>query len=118
MFLAQGEGGGGSILPLLMIVALFAIFYFLLIRPQQKRRREAAQMQGELAEGDEVVTVGGLHGTVAELDEQTVILETSDGVYSRYERGAIGRRVTSAAEPDTASAAEEVNPISEQRDKD
>jgi preprotein translocase subunit YajC len=90
--LAQDEAGGGM-LPLLMIVALFAIFYFLLIRPQQKRKREAMQMQSELTVGDQVVTVGGLHGTIAELDEQTAVLETSEGIFSRYERAAIGRRI-------------------------
>jgi preprotein translocase subunit YajC len=119
VFLAQDEPTGGGALPLIMIVALFAIFYFLLIRPQQKRRREAAQMQSELAVGDEVVTVGGLHGTIAEMDDQTVILETSEGIFSRYERGAIGRRV-SGAEDETAEADADTDTetLREQRDKD
>jgi preprotein translocase subunit YajC len=118
VFLAQNEPTGGSALPLLMIVALFAIFYFLLIRPQQKRRREATQMQSELAVGDEVVTVGGLHGTIAELDDQTVILETSEGIFSRYERGAIGRRVTVADESADTDAGSGSGSVREQRDKD
>lgn len=115
VLLAQEGEAGGGMLPLLMIVALFAIFYFLLIRPQQKRKREAVQMQSELAEGDQVVTVGGLHGTIAEMDEQTVVLETSEGVYSRYERAAIGRRVEeSGAEADADPGADPV----QYRDKD
>jgi preprotein translocase subunit YajC len=119
VFLAQDEptGGGGAFL--LMMVALVAIFYFLIIRPQSKRRREAAQLQRELSVGDEVVTVGGLHGTIAELDEQTVILETSEGIFSRYDRGAIGRRV-SGAEDEIAESDAEADPetLREQRDKD
>lgn len=118
MFLAQEEPtGGGSLLPLLMIVGVLAIFYFLLIRPQQRRRREVMQTQSELTVGDEVVTVGGLHGTIAELDDQTVILETSEGVFSRYERAAVARRVN----PDTGAGADldaGTDPVHEQRDKD
>jgi preprotein translocase subunit YajC len=119
VFLAQEEATGSSMLPLLMIVALFAIFYFLLIRPQQKRRREAAHMQAELAVGDEVVTVGGLHGTIAEMDDQTVILETSEGIFSRYERAAIGRRISGIADESTGTDFEPgSDTFREQRDKD
>jgi preprotein translocase subunit YajC len=116
VFLAQDGGGGGdSLVPLLMIVALFAIFYFLLIRPQQKRRREVLQLQANLKEGDQVVTIGGLHGTVAELDDRTVILETSEGVFARYERGAIARVERPAEQP--ATQPEDSGPA-DQRDGD
>lgn len=106
VFLAQEGDGGGGLLPLLMIVLLFAVMYLLLIRPQQKRRRESAQMQSQLSVGDEVVTIGGLYGTVAELDEdgETVILETSEGVYSRYARAAISRVTTASEQPDQSEA--------------
>lgn len=115
VFLAQAEGGGSSLLPLLMIVALFAIFYFLLIRPQQKRRREVVQTQASLTEGDQVVTIGGLHGTIAELDDRTVILETSEGVFARYERGAIARVVP----PEEGRSEADTGPGQiEQHDKD
>lgn len=106
VFLAQEETaeGGSLLFPLLMIVGLFAIFYFLLIRPQRKRRDQQTQLQSGLAVGDEVVTIGGLYGTIAELDDQTVILETSEGVYSRYARGAISQKVnTEEAVADGAS---------------
>lgn len=114
MFLAQAEGDGGSLLPLLMIVLLFAVMYFLLIRPQQRRRRETTELQARLSVGDEVVTIGGLYGTIAELDEdsETVILETSDGVYSRYARAAISRITSSAEQASDLDS----GPVVEQRD--
>lgn len=114
MLLAQ-EATGGGLLPLLMIVLLFAVMYLLLIRPQQKRRREVAEMQARLATGDEVVTIGGLYGTVAELDEdgETVILETSEGVYSRYARAAISRVTTASEAAETDS---QTDSTVEQRD--
>jgi preprotein translocase subunit YajC len=107
VFLAQEEssGGGGLLFPLLMIVGLFAIFYFLLIRPNKRRRQTMERLQSELSVGDEVMTSSGLYGTVAELDEKTVILETSEGVYSRYARGAI-MEVVSSSTPEPAAETE------------
>ncbi len=102
---AQQSSGGGSFLPLLMIVLLFGVMYFMMIRPQQKRRREAQQLQASLSAGDEVVTIGGLYGTVVQVDDETVTLEVAPGVHTRYARPAIARvtnrSATAAAEPVT-----------------
>ncbi|QSB17269.1 preprotein translocase subunit YajC [Natronosporangium hydrolyticum] len=90
-----------------MMAGLFAIFYFLLIRPNRRRKQAMDSLQNRLAVGDEVMTSGGLYGTVAELDEKSVILETSEGVYSRYARGAVVEVVSSAAgEADAEDGAE------------
>jgi preprotein translocase subunit YajC len=82
----------------LIIVAV----YFLMIRPQSKKRREATTMQSSLGPGDEIVTIGGLYGTVTDVDDETVTLEISPGVTARYARQAVGRVLTSnAAEEET-----------------
>nr|WP_175543738.1 preprotein translocase subunit YajC [Micromonospora pattaloongensis] len=102
MLYAAPEGGGaGSFMPILMIGLLFAVMYFMMIRPQQKRRREAEQMQASIGPGDEVVTIGGLYGTVASVDDETVVLEVAPGVQTRYARPAVARVVSKAerAEP-------------------
>ena len=65
--------------------------YFLMIRPQQKRRREAQQMQSQLGPGDQIVTIGGLHGTVVTVDDDVVTLEVAPGVQVRFARPAIAR---------------------------
>jgi len=91
VFYAAESAGGGSLTPLLMIVLLFGVMYFLMIRPQQKRRKEALQMQSALAAGDEVVTIGGLYGTVTSFDDETVTLEVAPGVHTRYARPAIAK---------------------------
>jgi preprotein translocase subunit YajC len=83
-------------MPILMIVLLFGVMYFMMIRPQQKRRREAEQMQASLGPGDEVVTIGGLYGTVTGVDDETVMLEIAPGVQTRYARPAIARVVNRA----------------------
>ncbi|ROT33267.1 preprotein translocase subunit YajC [Micromonospora sp. HM5-17] len=93
---AENSGGAGSLMPILMIVLLFGVMYFMMIRPQQKRRREAEQMQSSLGPGDEVVTIGGLYGTVTTVDDETVMLEVAPGVQTRYARPAIARVVKKA----------------------
>jgi preprotein translocase subunit YajC len=80
-------------MPILMIVLLFGVMYFMMIRPQQRKRREAEQMQSSIGAGDEVVTIGGLYGTVTGVDDETVMLEVAPGVQTRYARPAIARVV-------------------------
>ncbi|WP_206425344.1 preprotein translocase subunit YajC [Staphylospora marina] len=72
-------------LPLLMI----AVFYFLLIRPQQKRQRERMKMLGNLKKGDKVVTIGGLHGTIVDLNEERVTLKVNENTRLVFERSAV-----------------------------
>jgi preprotein translocase subunit YajC len=100
---AQAQGAG-SFTPLLFIVLLFGVMYFLMIRPQQKRRREAMQMQSALAPGDQIVTIGGLHGTVVAIEDDVVTVEIAPGVNVRYSRPAIARVVHSGAAPDEEPA--------------
>ncbi len=116
--LAQGQEQteGSLLLPLLMIAGLFAVFYFMLIRPNKRRRQQMEKMQAELAIGDEVMTTSGLYGTVADLDEKTVILETSEGVYSRYARGAILEVINSARDEDTSDSDAEADTTTESRE--
>ena len=101
---------------LLFLAFMVAIFYFMLIRPNRRRRQDMERLQSALSVGDEVMTSSGLYGTVAEVDERTIILETSEGVYSRYARGAIVERVNSG-QPDAEPSSEPgSDPAVEQRD--
>lgn len=113
IFAAEGGGSGGGFLPILMIGLLFGVMYFMMIRPQQKRRREAEQMQASIGPGDEVVTIGGLYGTVASIDDETVMLEVTPGVQARYARPAIARvvRPTPPVESATEPATTDGSPV-------
>lgn len=71
------------------IILMFVIFYFLLIRPQQKRQKQVQQMQADLQKGDEIVTIGGMHGTVHALDEGTIVISTKEGTKLTYDRAAV-----------------------------
>lgn len=71
------------------IILMFVIFYFLLIRPQQKRQKQVKQMQSDMQKGDSVVTIGGLHGEVHAIDENTVVIAAGDGLKLTYDRSAV-----------------------------
>ena len=89
---AQGGGAAGGsdffvqILPLLLI---FVVFYFLLIRPQQKKVKTHRDMVANLQRGDRVITGGGLHATVAKIEDEAVILEIANGVRVKAARHTI-----------------------------
>jgi len=98
-----GLGGLGTILP---FVLMFAVFYFLLIRPQQRKQKQRNLMLGQLKKGDKVVTIGGMHGTIMELTDDTVVLRVNDATKITFDRSAINNVTSSAAAP-AASKAEE-----------
>ena len=70
-------------------IALIGIMYFLMIRPQMKRQKEHRQMIDKLAKGDEVITSGGIAGTVAAISESFITVEVASGVQLRVQKGAI-----------------------------
>lgn len=78
---------------LLPFIAMFAIMWFLLIRPAQKRQKETKAMQDAIQRGDDIITIGGIHGTVDAVDEATVFVKVADGTTLRFERQAVGRVV-------------------------
>ena len=84
----QGTGGLGSFLPLILMVA---VFYFLLIRPQQKRAKQRNAMLGAVKRGDLIVTIGGIHGTILELREDTVLISISEETKITIDRQAINQ---------------------------
>lgn len=74
---------------LISIAIMFAIFYFLLIRPQQKRQKERNAMLDALKKGDKIVTLGGIHGVIVELDDDTFVLRVAENLKITFERSAV-----------------------------
>lgn len=79
----------GFIIPLII---MFALMYFMIIRPQQKQMKKAQDMYDQLSPGDAVVTVGGLHGVIDEINRtaNTIVLDC-EGVYLTFELRSISR---------------------------
>jgi len=80
---------------ILIILILLVLMYVVVFLPRQRQLARQKAMQSALSVGDAVVTIGGIHATVAGLDEQDVVLEVSPGVEVRFVREAIARRLTS-----------------------
>jgi preprotein translocase subunit YajC len=86
---AQDAAQPGGLMSFLPLIIIFVIFYFLLIRPQMKRAKEHKKLVSELANGDEVVTNGGLLGRITNVGESFVTVELSDNVQIKVQRHAI-----------------------------
>ena len=97
IILAAQAQGGGSMSFIIMMVAIFAIMYFFMIKPQQRRQKEIQNFQNSLAEGTEVITGGGIYGTVKKIDLATGIIEVkiADGVVIKVDKGYVFKDTTS-----------------------
>lgn len=71
------------------LVLIMVVFYFFMIRPQMKKAKEQKQFRENLKEGDNVITIGGIHGKIVKLEESTVILEMIDKSRIKLERSAL-----------------------------
>jgi preprotein translocase subunit YajC len=80
-------GGGGST-SLIFFGLIFVVMYFFMIRPQVKKQKKENKFRSELQKGDQVITIGGIHGKVIEVKDTTVILE-NHGVKMKIEKTAI-----------------------------
>ena len=74
-----------------MIIALFAIMWLFMIRPQRKQQKELEKFRNELKKGDKVITAGGIYGTIAEIEEKTVLLKVDGDVKLRVDKSSIVR---------------------------
>ena len=86
---APGGLFGGGLLGMLPMIAIIGVMYFLMIRPQMKRAKEHKAMLEKLSRGDEVITNGGIAGTVTDLGDSFVTVEIADNVRIRVQKGAI-----------------------------
>lgn len=88
LILLQEQAEGGQWQSLLMFGLIGLVFYFFMIRPQMKRQKEARKFREGLAQGDKVVTIGGIHGKILEVTDTTILI-SSDGTKLRVEKSAV-----------------------------
>jgi preprotein translocase subunit YajC len=79
---------------LIFLALLIGIFYFMLIRPQKRRVEQHKNLVESISDGDEVVTIGGIYGTVMAIGDDEIELEVSPGTRVRFVKSAIARRIT------------------------
>jgi preprotein translocase subunit YajC len=94
MLFAPPTGNGPAPNPFVQLVPLvliFVVFYFFMIRPQQKKQKDREKLLDDIKRGDKIVTIGGIHGTVAgiETEKKTVLVQVADNLKIKFERSAI-----------------------------
>lgn len=84
-----GQPAASPLAGFIPIIIIFFIFYMLLIRPQQKQQKQHQQMLAQLKKNDEVVTSGGIYGTIVNVEDQTVTLRIDDNARIKLQKSAI-----------------------------
>ena len=91
---AAGASMGSTVI---MLALMVGVFYFMLIRPENKRKKEAEAMRGAVKTGDKITTIGGIIGTVVNVKEDKIVIETSaDQVRMELAKWAISTNETAA----------------------
>jgi preprotein translocase subunit YajC len=88
----------GNLQGFIPLILLFVVFYFLLIRPQQKQAKQRREMISSLKKGDRVVTIGGIHGVIKEIDDRIISLRVADNLNLKFTRTAVDRIVQEDSE--------------------
>lgn len=104
---APGTGGGAApaaqqnpMFFIIMMVGVFAFMYFVMIRPQRKEEKRRKEMLAELKRGDKVVTIGGVHGTVETVGEQTIDVRVGSGetIVVTFNKGAVNANMSAESQ--------------------
>lgn len=82
----QGGGGFASFIPLVLIIVVFYLFF---IRPQMKKQKDARKYRENLKKGDKIITIGGIHGKIIEVQEKTFTIEVENQMRLRVEKSAV-----------------------------
>ena len=78
-----------AIMQFIPLIFLFVVFYFLLIRPQRKKQQEHQLMIAGIKKNDEVVTAGGIHGTIVNVKDKTFVVRVDDNVKIEVDKGSV-----------------------------
>ena len=96
-FLTTTDAMGGMGSTMIMLIMMVAVFYFMLIRPENKRKKEAEEMRSAVKKGDKITTIGGIVGTVVDVKENNIVIETSaDQVRLELAKWALSTNETAA----------------------
>ena len=95
----EGATGGNPLTMLVPFVLIFAVFYFIVIMPAKKQQKKKDAMIAALKKGDRVVTNGGIYGSVAAVEDQSLLLKVAENVKIRVAKSAIAGMAAGEDEP-------------------
>ena len=90
---ADGQQSGSSYSMFIFLALVIVVFYFFMIRPQRKKEKEARLYRESLGKGEKIVTIGGMHGRIVEVQETTFTVETESGARMRIEKSAVSHTI-------------------------
>jgi preprotein translocase subunit YajC len=98
--LLQAQGGGSQWSTYAFMGAAFVVMYFFMIRPQQKKAKDQKAFREGLKKGDNVITIGGLHGKIASIeDDETILVEVDKGFKLKFEKSSISAESSKKVQP-------------------
>jgi preprotein translocase subunit YajC len=86
---AAADGGSQLLSTVIMFGSVILIFYFMMIRPQQKRAKEHKALLDAVKKGDRVVTTSGIHGTVSEVEDTTILIQIADNTRVKFDKASV-----------------------------
>ena len=89
ILMAQPQGNSNPIMSFLPLILIAIVFYFFMIRPQTKRMKDQKNFITNLKKGDKIVTVGGIHGKIAEVNDDTFLMEVENGVKMKIDKVSV-----------------------------
>ena len=93
--------GGFDIMSMLPLLLIIVVFYFFMIRPQLKKSKDQKKYREALKKGDKIITIGGVHGKIAEMNDKTFIIEVEGGNRLKIERSAVSMEFSATLEQNT-----------------
>ena len=94
MFSILLQAAGNSYMQFIPLIGIIVVFYFFMIRPQQKKAKDQKKFIDEVKKGDDVVTIGGIYGRIAEMEGDTISLEVERGGRIKMSKSAISMETT------------------------
>jgi len=99
----QSNPQGGGMMPMVFLIAIIVVFYLFMIRPQMKKQKTERAFRESLQKGAKVVTIGGIHGRILEVNDRTFMIEIDSNVKVRVEKSAISADATKALDQPVAA---------------
>jgi preprotein translocase subunit YajC len=89
LMMGGAAGKGGHMGDIVMMVLVIVVFYFFMIRPQMKKAKDQKKFREAIKVGDKIITIGGIHGKIAEIGDTTFIITIEAGVKIKIEKSAV-----------------------------
>ncbi len=86
---AAGQPAGGGWSMWVMLILIFVVMWLFMIRPQRKQQKELQKFREGLKKGDKIVTIGGIYGTVAEVNDKTLLIEVDSNVKIKVDKNSV-----------------------------